>query len=218
MNNQLIDERVKKAYIRFNEVNVPEINALALATLNDYHNKIESWGGNHEELRGIGFYKDYLLGSHMAAIAADGAAAIKHENYKLVMGKVGTVRKLARLFCIRRDNTLHGDLADQIRKVNFINYVLNSPAREGFRPRLYTNRILLSIFIEIMTSIADRGHLNTTAKLLGIEGPNGISFEKLQVQVRNIVEESLIRQDLGNELTKFTRATIAYHLRDVCNQ
>jgi hypothetical protein len=218
MDSKLIDERVKKAYERFYEVHDPQIDELALKTLNDYHSKIENWTGNPEELRGIGFYRDYLVGKHMAAIAADGAAPIKYENYKLVMGKVGTARRLAKLFCIRRDHTLHPDLVDEIRKVNFINYVLNNPAREGFRPHLYTNRILVSIFIEIMTSIANRGHLNETAKLLGISSPSGISFERLQVQVRNIIEKSLFRQDLGNELTKFSRATIAFHVKDACIQ
>jgi hypothetical protein len=218
MDTHLIDEIVRKAYDRYYLMREPHIDELALSTLNDYHNRIAAWGGNQENLKGIGFYKDYLLGKHMAAIAADGAAAIEHENFKSVLGQVGTARKFARLFSIRKNNTLHEGLVNQITEVNFINYVLDNPRIIGDKPRLYTNRILLSIFIEIMTSIANRGHLDKTAKLLGISSPSGISFERLQVQVRNIIEESLIRQDLGNELTKFSRATIAFHVKEACNQ
>ena len=81
----------------------------------------------------------------------------------------------------------------------------------GNRPSTLCSKILLSIFIEIMTTIANEKDLKDTAILLGIK-PEGVPFEKLQVQVRSAVEDSLIRQEIGGELTKFSRATIAYFI------
>jgi hypothetical protein len=59
--------------------------------------------------------------------------------------------------------------------------------------------------------------VNKTARLLGIESLNDWSFERLQVNVRQIVKDSLIRHDIGNKLTKFTRAAITCHVKDACN-
>lgn len=216
MDIQLIDERVKKAYDRYLEKKNSHINELALTTLNDFHKKIEKWTGDPDNLNRISFFRNFLYGDHMEAISSSGSTTATHANFSLVMGKIGTVMKIAELFCLRRDNPIQEGIVKNIASVDFINHVINNPAVEGAKPLIFTNRFLLSIFVEIMTSIADRDHLDKTAKLLGIGSPKSVSFEKLQVQVRNIVEESLIRQDIGNELTKFTRAAIAYHIKEAC--
>jgi hypothetical protein len=216
MENQVIDERIKKAYETYMEKKDQNIDSLALSTLNDLHNQIADWVGNVDKLSGINFYRKYLTGRHMDAIAARGAATATIENFESIMGKVVTVKKIAKLFMIRRDHELQSGIVNKIAEVDFITAVINHPTQEGAKPLLYTHRFLLSCFIEIMTTIADRNHLEDTAILIGIGKPKTVSFERLQVQVREIVEDSLIRQDIGNELTKFSRATIAYHIKDAC--
>ena len=213
MEDHLIDARVKKAYERYNREKNPAIDSLALSTLNNFHHLIEGWQGSEENLDGIIFLKKFLTGPHIDAIAARGMAQAIIQNFEHIMTRKGTARKTAKLFCIRRDNSLGEGLASQIADVDFINYVVEHRDLEGTKPLLYTNRFLLSIFIEIMTTIADINHLNTTARLLGIN-PAGVSFEKLQIQIRSKVEDALKRQDIGNELTKFSRATIAYHIEN----
>ena len=149
----------------------------------------------------------------MDAIASKGLTTATIENFTHIMTRVGTAKKIAELFCLRRDHPLAEGLVNRIAEVNFIDYVIDHRDVEGSRPILYTHRFLLSIFPEIMTTIADEKHLSDTAKLLEIN-PDRVSYEKLQVQVRSRVEDSLNRLRIGNELTKFSRAAIAYHIRD----
>jgi hypothetical protein len=216
MDNRTIDGIVKKAYEHYLKVRDPEIDKLALKTLSEFHDFIEKWNGSPESLRGISFFRNFLTGTPMDSIAARGMALANIENFNKVMNKVSTVKKIAKLVCIRRDNPFSEGLVNKIAEVNFIPHVINHPAVEGVRPILYTHRFLLSMFIEMMTTIADRVHLDQTARLLG-KNPTGVSFERLQIQIRREVEDSLIRQNIGNELTKFSRATIAYHIKEVCN-
>ncbi|WP_026575738.1 hypothetical protein [Bacillus sp. UNC438CL73TsuS30] len=212
MDKKIIDELVKKAFEKYNRESDPGIDIKALNTLNDFHSFIEKWYGNPEDVTGLEFSKDFLTGRHMDAIAAKGAAPARIEVFNDLMTRKEAKEKIAELFSLRRDHLNDKNIVNKISNVKFIEYVVNHPDREGSRPILYTNRFLLSIFIEMMTSIANQEHLKETAKLLGI-APRGVPFEKLQVQVRQIVEDSLIRQDLGNDLTKFTRAAIAFHIR-----
>ncbi|PLT31981.1 hypothetical protein [Bacillus sp. V5-8f] len=147
----------------------------------------------------------------MDAVAAKCAAAAKQNNFINIMRKRSTATKISELFKIRKEGPLHEGMAGRIADVKLINHVVNHPALEGNRPKIYINRFLLSIFIEIMTTIANESLLRRTALLLR-RNPEGVRFEKLQVQIWLIVEGSLNRQKTGNELTKITHASIAYHI------
>ena len=204
-----IDEIVLNAYNHYNKVRNVEIDERALQTLNSFHDKIDAWDGT--TLQDIAFIQRYLFGPKMEAIASSGAAPALTANFKTIMLSGNTARKVSQLFVLRKNGIMTPGIVQKISEVKIIPHVLNHERQEGRRPKIYINRFLTSIFIEIMTAIASEGQLKDTARKLG-KDPEGISFEKLQVQVRERIEESLNRQGIGSELTKFQRAAVAYHI------
>jgi hypothetical protein len=206
-----VDQLIKRAYDLYCEKKDEDIDIQALETLNRLHDAIDNWDESNDDLRRILFYKNFLVGPDMNAIAARGAAAAIQDEFITVMKKRSSATKISELFKIRKEGPLKDGKVNRIAEIQLIPHIVDYPTLKGNRPLLYIHRFVLSVFIEIMTTIANDGQLRDTASLLGIK-PKGIPFEKLQVQIRTIVDESLARQNLGHELTKFTRATIAYHI------
>ena len=123
------DELIKKAYQLYNEKRDLEIDETALSTLNNLHTAIDEWDGNTDDLRGILFYKDYLVGSNMDAIAARGAATAIVENFISTMKRRSTASKVSELFIIRKEGPLNEGTVRKIAEVDLINHVINYPGR-----------------------------------------------------------------------------------------
>jgi hypothetical protein len=210
------DILVKRAYERYIEKRNPDTDQLALKTLIDFHQKINDWNDSFN-LKTLLFSQGFLVGPHMEAISSSGSAAAKHENFKTVMKKISTLTKINELFTIRKTGPLDYSITNRIADVNIIKHVINHRSREGNRPNIYIQRFLLCIFIEIMTTIADDRQLRTTARLLG-KNPNNVSFERLQVQIRLSVDDSLIRLGIGQDLNLLSKATIAYFIEEVAGR
>lgn len=205
------DELIMGAYQLYHEKRNTEIEDRALNTLNNFHEAVNKWNPDINNLGGLRFYLNYLVGNEMEAISSSGVALAKHDNLRLIMKKKSTALKVSELFSIRKNNMMNEGITGKIADVKIIYHVLNHPESVGNKPNIYIQRFLLSIFVEIMTTIADDKQLRNTAKLLG-KNPKGVSFERLQVQVRSTVEDSLKRLKVGDELSKFSRAAIAYYI------
>jgi hypothetical protein len=207
------DQLVKRAYERYLVRRNPDTDSLALDTLKDFHSKINDWN-DQSDLRTLLFTQDFLVGQHMEAISSSGSAAVPYEDFKKVMRKISTVTKIKELFTIRKTGPLDFSISNKILEANLINHVIDYPGWVGNRPKIYIQRFLLCIFIEIMTTIADDRQLRATARLLGMN-PTNISFEKLQVQIRLSVDDSLDKLGIGQDLNLFSRAAIAYFIEEV---
>jgi hypothetical protein len=214
---EMTDKLVKRAYELYMERKDDDRDALALDTLTGFHRKIEHWASNSADIRKLGFTQNYLVGSHMEAIASSGSTAAPHVNFKSLMKKPSTLEKIKQLFLIRKDGPVQENIISLVAEVDLINHVTEHPDREGNRPSAYIQRFLLCIFIEIMTTIANQNQLHETARLLG-KNPGNISFERLQVQVRTAVDESLDRLGIGQDLNLFTRATLAYFIKEAAGE
>ena len=152
-----IDEIVLNAYNHYNKVRNVKIDERALKTLNSFHDKIAAWDGT--TLRDIAFIQHYLVGPDMEAIASSGAAPASTANFKTIMRSGDTARKVSELFLLRKNEPMTPGLVQKISEVKIIPHVLNHERREGSKPKIYINRFLLSIFIEMMTAIANEGQL-----------------------------------------------------------
>ncbi|MHC0037623.1 hypothetical protein [Pseudoneobacillus sp. C159] len=208
---EMTDKLVQRAYHLYLEQKNDERDSLALKTINDFHRKIARWDESIPGFKRLGFFQHYLVGPHMEAIASSGSAAAKHDNFKSLMIKPSTLAKIRSLFVLRKAGPVEENMISQLAEIDLINHVTEHPNRTGNRPSAYINRFLICMFIEIMTTIADKGQLSKTARLLG-KNPDNVSFERLQVQVRESVDEALDRLGIGQELNLFTRATIAYFI------
>lgn len=205
------EDLILRAYEIYRRERSPEIVDTANETLARLHRQIEEWDGSEE---GASFYRDFLLGAGMDAISAKGmaGAAVNAQDF------IRKMRDASKLFTdllrVKKEPAL---TPSKIADVRFFEQVVNRQTYGSGRPKLYVNRFLLSVFIERMTTIADVGQLTKTAELLGIN-PKGVSVEKLQMQVRESVDDSLEILSVDEQWTPFTRAVIAFYIVEAAQE
>lgn len=211
------DKLVLKAYQLYKSNTKPDVEELANVTLKKLRDEIDEWDGTIDNMK---FYSGYLVSREMAAISSTGMAqaAVNTNDFLAVMAQPAQQALFQELLLVRKNNKIISErLAGPIADVRFIYRTLNLNAFASGQPKQYVNRFVVSVFTECMTTIAKEKQLKDTAILLG-KNPNGVSNERLQIQVRTLVDESLERLQLDENWNLFNRAVIGYYLLDAAKE
>lgn len=190
------------------ETGVTDFDKKAMENLNGLHSKIDQWQPDHS----IEFIWDYILGEGANSVSGQGMARTAMPNFKLFIEDAVTQEKIKELFMIRKTLSLDKTVLEKIDEIAIHDHLENFSFSKGYKPRLYLNRFLLMIFIEVMTTIAYSMELNKVRKKLDIT--ENKSFAKMQFQIREKVNDALKELNIVPK-TKFEAATIAWHIARV---
>ena len=135
----------------------------------------------------------------------------KAPNFKIFIGDELTQNKIRQLFQIRNGKPLDHTILNKIDEVGLHEHLENFKFAKGAKPRLYVNRLILMMFIEVMTTIANPTDLKKVAKLLDVKA---IKFPRIQFQIREKVNDILKEENIMPQ-TEFEAATIAWHILNV---
>ncbi|AZN39539.1 hypothetical protein [Paenibacillus albus] len=176
--------------------------------LNEIHQRIRSW----DESSSISIFEPYWLNKNANDVSAEGVAKMNKANFTVFVNDPTTQEKLKQLLMLRKNADLDYRLPAKISKVGLIEHLDRFNFSRGNKPVFFVHRMLIMIFPELFTSIADRVKLDESAKVLGIKS-KGVAFELVQYQLRDKVNDFIIEAGLQNE-SEFVKRGIAWWVLD----
>ena len=184
------------------------IEPSATRFLYEIHQRISSW----DESSSISIFEPYWLNNNANDVSAEGIAKMNKANFADFINDPTTQEKLRQLLMLRKNANLDYKLPAKISKIGLIEHLDRFNFSRGNKPVFFVHRMLIIIFAELFTSIADRVKLDESAKVLGIKS-KGVAFELVQYQVRDKVNDFIIEAGLQNE-SEFVKRGIAWWVLD----
>lgn len=179
-----------------------------------FKEKLRNWKAND----GIDFLLDFSLSDEARIFAKDGMGRMATQGFKKFMDMEEVRKNLEKMIFykfnveddIQKNNKIASydikDLLDKLDKTEF----------ELDRPKLLTGRLLLMIFTELFTTIADETELNTVCDKLGIGTKDNSKKEKRylskQRQIRYMIDIYLKENNLYEEVNELGRARIGWYV------
>ena len=181
--------------------------------LNKFKDKLKSWDINDE----INFIVDFALSDAARIFAADGMGKIAAPGFKTFMD-MQEIRKNFKQLINYKFNI--DDNTEKCRNVFGcdIRKILETNDYEFDRPKLLTGRLLLMIFTELFTTIADEAALNDVCKKLDIavKDRNGeVRYLSKHRQIRCKIDDYLKESNLYDGIDELGRASIAWSITEV---
>ncbi|MEK4105554.1 hypothetical protein NST28_15850 [Paenibacillus sp. FSL R10-2791] len=190
------------------KIEYEHIEPSATRFLNEIHQKISNWN----ESTSLSIFEPYWLNKNANDVSAEGVAKMNKANFNVFVNDPTTQEKLKQLLMLRKNAELDFRLPAKISKVELIEHLARFNFSRGNKPVFFVHRMLIMIFPELFTSIADRVKLDESAKVLGIKS-KGVAFELVQYQVRDKVNDFIIEERLQNE-SEFVKRGIAWWVLD----
>jgi hypothetical protein len=179
-----------------------------------FKEKLRTWKAND----GIDFLLDFALSDEARIFAKDGMGRMATQGFKKFMDMEEVRKNFEKMIFykfnveddIQKNNKIAShdikDLLDKLDKTEF----------ELDRPKLLTGRLLLMIFTELFTTIADETELNTVCDKLGIGTKDNSKKEKRYLskhrQIRCMIDIYLKENNLYDEVNELGRARIGWYV------
>jgi hypothetical protein len=158
---------------------------------------------------------EFFLGKNADEIAAAKAANAVKENFYIFMEDEKTRKIMKEYLDIRRKYDQGKDLFSALRE-NLIFKHLETSSFGKSKPKFYVNRMIITIFPEICTTIANFGDLEKAAEMFNIDMDK--SFNKaifnVHYQIRSKVNEYLKAKGLYDKYSEYEKAALAWFLLD----
>jgi hypothetical protein len=202
-------EIIDKAYKKFLESNKVEDRTIYY---NELINKINK---DDVDICDRDFIDNFYIGPKANTFAAEGAGKSTRLNYYIFMGDENTKEIMKKYRDTRKNCKVKGELFNKLRD----NSIFLQLERYGFvknTPKLYVNRMMLILFPEICTTIANYSDLKNVAKLLGIDVGNEFNKAIFNVhyQVRGKIQSYLKDKGIADKLNDLEKAEIAWNILD----
>lgn len=202
-------EIIDKAYKKFLESNKVQEKAIY------YNELINEINKDDVDICDKDFIDKFYIGVKANTFAAEGAGKGTRPNYYIFMEDDNSKEIMKKYRDIRKNCKVKGELFKELRD----NFIFLQLERHGFvknTPRLYVNRMMLILFPEICTTIANYGDLKKVAKLLGIDVGNEFNKAIFNVhyQVRGKIESYLKDKGIADKLNDLEKAEIAWHITE----
>lgn len=181
-----------------------------------FKQKLRNWKANDD----IDFILDFALSDEARIFAKDGQAKSTTPGFKKFMDMKEVRKNLEQMIFykfnveddVQKNNKIAShDIKDSLDKLDKTEF-------EFDKPKLLTGRLLLMIFTELFTTIADETELNTVCDKLGI-GTKDNKKEKRylskQRQIRCKIDDYLKECNLYEEIDEFDRARIGWFITRV---
>ncbi|MDF2958583.1 MAG: hypothetical protein K0S39_318 [Paenibacillus sp.] len=194
-----------KAYMKLKEEMTDDVVTGALQILNELRSYEDQWQGeNSLELI------DIYASEKADFISASGLARIFLPDFKVFLSNDSTVKRIKQLYELEQ-SALSNDFskAAKIRGIGLLSHLDDcSELFQHGRPVLYTNRMLVMIFLDLFTTIADDRKLNVVKRKLNVRQSN---FEYAQYSIREKVNKYIKEKGIDFE-NRFTQAAIAWYI------
>lgn len=219
--NEYQREIIAEAYKTFRdfENKEPDIVNRANTILQELNQDIMNW--DEEADISFIFAEDngkYLIGSGPDCIASPKKAKSSGKNFIRFLEDEKTQGIIKEMFKIRKKEKMDFRIPAKIYKLGLFDY-LKEYKFKGEKPWFYTLRFVGMIYPEIFTTIAERKQLFKTAKILQFDDvrddKKNYRFELVQLQIRYKIKEYLEENDLINNESLWSRASIATNITDV---
>jgi len=199
---------IDNAYHRLKSdmVDHPSVEPMASICLRDLEQDLQTWNGN---ITTIGFLQQYYDGDGPMAVAKIRIGRMYYPNFITFMNDSKIQGIVCDLLTLRCKEPMDYRIIRKIIENGFITSLEGYNFTNGNRPLIYGNRIMVLLFHKVMTLIVDRGHLENTGKRLGIRGVKELSFEALQNQVREEINDYIVEKKISHE-PDFIKAAIAW--------
>ncbi|MBO1511131.1 hypothetical protein [Metabacillus bambusae] len=184
-------------------------NVVGLEHIISFHDKIERWQENEP----IDFIWDFIVGNGADCVSGQGMAKVAQPNLRIFINDPITQKKLKQLFMIRKESNLNHTALNKLDEVGLHEHLERFHFESGAKPILYVNRLMVLIFIDIMTTISNTTDLRKIANKLNIKAKG---FTRIQYQVKDKINDVLKELDIEPK-TVFEKATIAWHILRVDN-
>jgi len=179
-------------------------NVVGLKHIQLFHKMIEQWSENEP----IDFIWDFIIGNGADCVSGQGMAKVAQPNLRIFINDPVTQEKLKKLFMIRKEVSLNHTVLNKIDEIGLHEHLESFHFESGAKPILYVNRLMVLIFIDIMTTISNTTDLKKIAKKLDIKAKG---FTRIQYQVKDKINDVLKELDIEPR-TVFEKATIAWHI------
>lgn len=179
-------------------------NVVGLKHIQLFHKMIEQLSENEP----IDFIWDFIIGNGADCVSGQGMAKVAQPNLRIFINDPVTQEKLKKLFMIRKEVSLNHTVLNKIDEIGLHEHLERFHFESGAKPILYVNRLMVLIFIDIMTTISNTTDLKKIAKKLDIKAKG---FTRIQHQVKDKINDVLKELDIDPR-TVFEKATIAWHI------
>lgn len=181
--------------------------------LNSFKEKLKSWRATDD----IEFIIDFALSDEARAFAKDGTGKIQKEGFKQFMGSKLVKEKFEQMIYYKFNTD------DDVKKYSNllgcdIKQFLDSNKFDFDPPKLLVGKLLLMIFTELFTTIADDTALNDVCKKLEIavkDKKKDVRYLSRQRQIRFKVDTYLKENNLYDEVKELGRARICWYITEV---
>jgi hypothetical protein len=156
----------------------------------------------------------FFLGKKADEFSSEGAATGIRPNYEIFMKDEKTREILKKYIGIRRKQyNGRGELFAALRD----NLIFTHLERSSFgskKPKFHVNRMMIILFPEICTTVANFNDLKNVAGLLGIDAGNNFnkSLFNIHYQVRSKTDNYLREKGVLDSLSEFEKAAFTWFL------
>lgn len=210
---------IKKAYELYlkdlgtNE-RIKELNELD-TTLEQFHKKLRGWKATDS----VDFIVDFALSREASIFASAGLGVMATEDFKEFMNMKNVKEKLQNLIHCKFNSETTIIMQNEIRKNDLKKYLDSGIKEDNIsvdrRPRQLVGRLLLMMFPEIYTTIADETTLNDVYTKITNESSKGKDYLSKQRKVRFEVDKFLEENNLTNEVNNMTKTGLAWWISQV---
>lgn len=181
--------------------------------LNKFRERLKSWKTSDD----VDFIINFALSDEARIFAGDGMAKISVPGFRTFMNKGEVKKKLKEIIDCKFNTEDYTQMNNSIAKYDIRDY-LEKVELEESKPKLLTGRLLLMIFTELFTTIADENSLNNVCRKLEIptKDRNGeIRYLSKHRQIRFKTDTYLKENNLYDGLTELGRARIGWFISEV---
>lgn len=178
--------------------------------LNEFKERLKSWKASDD----VDFIINFALSDEARIFAGDGMAKIFVPGFKTFMNKEEVKKKLKEIINCKFNAEDYIQMNNSIAKYDIRDY-LDKIEFEESKPKLLTGRLLLMIFTELFTTIADENSLNNVCRMLeiAVKDRNGdIRYLAKHRQIRFKTDTYLKENHLYDKLTDLGRARIGWFI------
>jgi hypothetical protein len=178
-------------------------------SLDEFKNRLRTWKSNDS----IDFIIDFAISSEAKVFAADGMARIFTSDFKEFMDMPESREKLEKMLFYKFNEEDNIQKYSKILIYDIRHMLDRNDVEFQFkfgRPKLLTGRLLLMIFTELFTTIADEISLNDACRKLDIKFDKNTKYLVKQRQIRYMVDTFLKENNLYDEVSELGRASIAW--------
>lgn len=201
------NERIKKAYEGYsNHISLEETKVKydnLVEEINIFKEKLRIWKSSDS----IDFIVDFALSKEASVFAADGMGKIFTQGFKQFMSMVEVREKLEKMIYFKFNENDNINKHNSIASYDIKDF-LDKNKFSFDRPLLLTGRLLLMIFTELYTTIADEIVLNQVCERLEIK--TNARYLAKHRQIRMMVETYLKENNLYDKMSDMGRASIAW--------